>query len=343
MTTPERSSEYRLLTGSLPAVPPDLLPLIARLHRRRLPMPLDTAVGERLVRLTAPTPPRQAFFSLPFSIGSARACLHLCAQTAALIGVNGWQQVPPTWRGLLVERALLGSLVQLEELLQRPIRFSIDGSDATDSSPRLRLGFALEPAADGPRGWLDLDDEAAHLLAGLLDQRPSAPQRLSDVPVLTVIECGWQSLTSGDLRTLRPGDVVMLERPADTYRLCVADALETSCVPAAPAAVRLLAPLSSLRLMEPNPMEASLDPTPASASSIETLDRVPVRLVCEVGRMELPLAEVRELGEGSVLALGCNLAEPVQITVNGRCIGRGELVALGTGLGVRLTSFAADE
>jgi type III secretion protein Q len=343
VTTPERSSDYRPLRDSLPAVPPDLLPLIARLHRRRLPVPISTAAGERLAKLSAPKTPHQALTSLPLSIGSARACLHLCAQTASLIGIDGWQQVPPTWRGLHVERALLGSLVQLEELLHRPIRFSIDGSDATDSSRRLRLGFVLESAADGPRGWLDLDDEAAHLLAGLLDQRPSAPQRLSDVPLLTVIECGWQSLTSGDLRTLRPGDVVMLDRPADTYRLRVADALETSCVPDGPAAVRLVAPLSSFRLMEPNPMEASLDPTPASASPSDALDRLPVRLVCEVGRLELPLGDVRELGEGSVLQLGCDLTEPVQITVNGRYIGRGELVTLGTGLGVRLTSFAADE
>ena len=340
MTTPERLSDYRPLRDSLPAVPPDLLPLIARLHRRRLPVPISTAAGERLAKLSAPRTPHQALTSLPLTIGSARVCLHLSVQAAALMGIENWQQLPPTWRALYVEQALLGPIVQLEERLQRPIRFNIDG---LADGCRLRLGFTFGSASAEAHSWLDLDDEAANLLADLLEQLPIAPSRLPVVPLQAVIERGWQSLTLADLRSLRPGDVVMIDRPAASYRLRLADAFETSCEPAGPAAVRLLAPLSSLRLMEPNPMEASLDSATSHASPSDALDRLPVRLVCEVGRLELPLSDVRELGEGSVLQLGCDLAEPVQITVNGRYIGRGELVTLGIGLGVRLTSFAADE
>lgn len=340
MTTPERSSDYRPLRDSLPAVPPDLLPLIARLHRRRLPVPISTVTGERLAKLTAPKTPHQALTGLPLSIGSARACLHLGVQAAALMGIENWPQLPSPWRALYVEQALLGPIVQLEERLQRPIRFDIDGPV---EACRLRLGVTFGLPSAEAHGWIDLDDGAAHLLADLLEQLPIAPHRLPVIPLHAVIECGWQSLTLGDLRSLRPGDVVMIDRPAARYRLCLAEAFETSCESAGPAAVRLLAPLSSLRLMEPNPMEASLDSTTSHASSNDALDRLPVRLVCEVGRLELPLGDVRELGEGSVLELGCNLTEPVQLTVNGRCIGRGELVTLGTGLGVRLTSFAADE
>jgi type III secretion protein Q len=340
VTTPERSSDYRPLRDSLPAVPPELVPLIARLHRRRLPVPISTAAGERLAKLSAPKTPGQALTSLPLSIGSSRVCLHLSAKAAALLGIENWQRLPPTWRALYVEQALLGPIIHLEERLQRPIRFNIE--DLADGC-RLRLGFTFGSASAEAHSWLDLDDEAAHLLADLLEQLPIAPSQLSVLPLHAVLECGWQSLTLGDLRSLRPGDVVMIDRPAAHYRLCLADAFETSCEPAGPAAVRLLAPLSSLRLMEPNPMEASLDSTTSHASPGDALDRLPVRLVCEVGRLELPLGDVRELGEGSVLELGCNLTEPVQLTVNGRCIGRGELVTLGTGLGVRLTSFAADE
>lgn len=340
MTKPERLSVFRPLRDSLPAVPPDLLPLIARLHRRRLPVPIGTVAGERLAKLTAPMTPHQALTSLPVTIGSARACLQLGVQAAALMGIENWQQLSSPWRALYVEQALLGPIVQLEERLQRPIRFNIGGNvDAC----RLRLGVTFGLPSAEAHGWIDLDDEAAHLLADLLDQRPITPHRLPVVPLPAVIECGRQSLTLGDLRSLRPGDVVMIDRPAARYRLSLADAFETLCEPAGPTAVRLLAPLSSLRLMEPNPMETSLDSTTSHASPNDALDRLPVRLVCEVGRLELPLGDVRELGEGSVLELGCTLTEPVQLTVNGRCIGRGELVTLGTGLGVRLTSFVADE
>jgi type III secretion protein Q len=301
---------------------------------------MSTAAGERLAKLSAPKTPHQALTSLPLSIGSARACLHLSARAAALMGIENWRRLPPTWRALYVEQALLGPIVQLEERLRRPIRFSID---CNLDGCRLRLGVTFGLARAEAHGWLDLDDEAAHMLADLLEPLPIARQQLPGVPLHAVIECGWQSLMVGDLRSLRPGDVVMLDRPASTYGLRLADAFEASCEPAGPAAVRLLAPLSSLRLMEPNPMEASLESTTTHASPSDALDRLPVRLVCEVGRLELPLGDVRELGEGSVLDLGGNLTEPVQVTVNGRCIGRGELVTLGTGLGVRLTSFAADE
>lgn len=70
------------------------------------------------------------------------------------------------------------------------------------------------------------------------------------------------------------------------------------------------------------------------------LDDVPLTVVCQVGSLELPLGQLRELGEGSVLALPDSQADAVQLMVNGRCVGRGELVAIGEGLGVRLTRFA---
>ena len=61
----------------------------------------------------------------------------------------------------------------------------------------------------------------------------------------------------------------------------------------------------------------------------------------KIGSLEMPLGQLRELGEGSVLTLPEGDAQRVELMVNGRCIGRGELVAIGDGLGVRLTRFAS--
>ena len=171
MTTPERSVNIRLLAESLPAINPDLLPLTQRIHKRRRPFLLQTPSGDLQVRLTAPAPSLGTPIRLALSIGSARACLYLTDQAASLIGLDGWQHLPPAWRGLFVEHGLLRSIVSLEQSLERPIRFSLDDEPG---GYRLRLGlvFGTPPAA---RGWLELDDEAAHLLASLLEQLPSLP------------------------------------------------------------------------------------------------------------------------------------------------------------------------
>src|SRR5438874_136805 len=49
----------------------------------------------------------------------------------------------------------------------------------------------------------------------------------------------------------------------------------------------------------------------------------------EVGRVQIPIREVMDLGPGSVIELEHSAAEPVEIFANGRCIGRGEIVVVG--------------
>ena len=72
-----------------------------------------------------------------------------------------------------------------------------------------------------------------------------------------------------------------------------------------------------------------------------SLDELQLKLVCQVGSVELSLAQLRELGVGSVLALAPRMHEGVDLMINGRRVGQGQLVKIGDGLGVRLLSFAA--
>ena len=64
---------------------------------------------------------------------------------------------------------------------------------------------------------------------------------------------------------------------------------------------------------------------------------VRLTLTVEVGRVQMPISEVLELGPGSVIELQRSTSEPVEIHANGRCIGRGEIVVLGEQFGVRIT------
>jgi type III secretion protein Q len=67
------------------------------------------------------------------------------------------------------------------------------------------------------------------------------------------------------------------------------------------------------------------------------LDDLPVKLVFELGRLELSLGEIRQLVPGALLPLARPLEESLDIVANGRRIGRGALVQLGDSLGVRIT------
>jgi flagellar motor switch protein FliN/FliY len=59
----------------------------------------------------------------------------------------------------------------------------------------------------------------------------------------------------------------------------------------------------------------------------------------EVGRTQMPVRQVMELGPGSVIELPRSASEPVEIFANGRCIGRGEVVVVGEHFGVRITDL----
>lgn len=62
----------------------------------------------------------------------------------------------------------------------------------------------------------------------------------------------------------------------------------------------------------------------------------------EVGRVQMPVRQVMELGPGAVIELQRSASEPVEIFANGRCIGRGEIVVVGEQFGIRVTELGAE-
>jgi type III secretion protein Q len=90
---------------------------------------------------------------------------------------------------------------------------------------------------------------------------------------------------------------------------------------------------SSLEWSMGNPTEFS-DPD---------LDDLPVRLVFELGRVELSLGELQRMAPGALVPLGRSVDEPLDIMANGRRLGRGKLVQIGDSLGVRIVSLAGNE
>ena len=64
---------------------------------------------------------------------------------------------------------------------------------------------------------------------------------------------------------------------------------------------------------------------------------VPVSLTIELGSCQLPMKEVLQLSVGSVVQLDKRADAPVELTVNGKLIARGEVVVVEDKFGIKIT------
>lgn len=89
---------------------------------------------------------------------------------------------------------------------------------------------------------------------------------------------------------------------------------------------------------------AHLPPSPVSADTSDPnvrrfVDHVHVDVEVLLGAARLTIAEMTALTEGSVVEVDRLISEAVDIRVNGRVIGRGEIVTVGDKFGVRVTQI----
>lgn len=66
---------------------------------------------------------------------------------------------------------------------------------------------------------------------------------------------------------------------------------------------------------------------------------VPLELSVVIGRTKILIQELLQLGQGSVIALDKLAGEPMEVYVNDRLIGRGEVVVVNEKFGIRVTDI----
>ncbi len=77
----------------------------------------------------------------------------------------------------------------------------------------------------------------------------------------------------------------------------------------------------------------------AFAGNFELIQNVKVEVGVSLGTAEMTVAELFALKDGSVVALQQPSDAPIDIVLDGRLIGRGELVVVGDNFGVRITEI----
>jgi type III secretion protein Q len=244
---------------------------------------------------------------------------------------------------MLVELALAPLFEKIEtatgasfRLLSSSRRASRDLITPGPQSRRLVFHGAL----DGVRFELELELDFPALEDFVKLLQHAAPARLplaeTFVPVVAIVCAGAVRLPLRTLQDLHHGDVLIpdefpFERGeaaltfGHRYR-AIARLDETG------ARVRS-ALQHSKSIQEINAMEGKGAPRVVETEDLGDLE---IQLTFELDRQTVELEQLRTIAPGYVFPLGRSPNDPVDIVANGRRIGRGEIVRVGDGLGVRL-------
>jgi len=76
-----------------------------------------------------------------------------------------------------------------------------------------------------------------------------------------------------------------------------------------------------------------------SRNDIDMILDIPVQLTVELGRTKVPIKNLLQLAQGSVIELDALAGEPMDVLVNGYLIAQGEVVVVNEKFGIRLTDI----
>jgi flagellar motor switch protein FliN len=80
-------------------------------------------------------------------------------------------------------------------------------------------------------------------------------------------------------------------------------------------------------------------PAGGATQDIDMILDIPVQLTVELGRTRIPIKNILQLAQGSVVELEALAGEPMDVLVNGCLIAQGEVVVVNDKFGIRLTDI----
>lgn len=91
---------------------------------------------------------------------------------------------------------------------------------------------------------------------------------------------------------------------------------------------------------EPHVFEQFGGETAGTANNdLDMILDIPVQLTVELGRTKMPIKNLLQLAQGSVVELAGMAGEPLDVLINGFLIAQGEVVVVNDKLGIRLTDI----
>ena len=331
-------------------IPPAHIPVLNAFYRRR--QPFCTTIAGRQVSISLAWRPFEEHAAksrrLLLRIDGEDAELSLARSLLDLLIASvdprlSLDRLQPDHAALVMEFALAETLAGLEASL------GLDLAVVSILPPRSKPESAGQPAwtfgltVEGLGSLtceLRLSLDQAIKVTQHLDQYSQAAQASINVPMIVCLRQAAVTLPVNEIRSLSPGDVILVDQVCQPEGTVIAVIAEHLVVPVELSASGGL--LSSYPIRrQGSPWEWSMekehDAVRKSAPDASDIDDLPVRLVFEVGRLELSLSEIRRLAPGAILPLMRPLDAALDIVANGRRIGSGTIVRIGDAVGVRVT------
>lgn len=82
---------------------------------------------------------------------------------------------------------------------------------------------------------------------------------------------------------------------------------------------------------------------PVNDPKLDVILDIPVRMTMEVGGTEIPIRNLLQLSQGSVIELDRVAGEPLDVKINGTLIAHGEVVVVNDRYGIRLTDVISPQ
>ena len=333
----------------LPTVAPGQLEALNASYRRRDPFEIELA-GRRATISAAWPQPLGALspgYRLDFTIDGLAAVAAVSASLIETI-ISGaglplsLAGLAPEHAGILLEFALCDQLAALEQnlgcrLAILAVRLQSQALQCADPSVLTCL-IRIDGLGSS---WVDLRVASSHAtaLARLLDGRAASVDPTDDLAVTVCARVAAATVSVGEVAGLSPGDVVLVDQHCRQPLMAIAvigEHLVAGLELGAAGGRIVTGPIRGRGSAWEWSMENVPD-KPFGDVAKSSLDDLPVKLVFELGRLELSLREIRNLAPGAVVPLVRPVEDSLDVIANGRRIGRGTLVQIGDSLGVRLT------
>ena len=94
-------------------------------------------------------------------------------------------------------------------------------------------------------------------------------------------------------------------------------------------------------ITQPPAAEASIPSGVPGDVNLDVILDVPVTLSMEVGRTRIPIRNLLQLNQGSVVELDRAAGEPLDVFVNGTLVAHGEVVVVNEKFGIRITDVVS--
>lgn len=322
----------------LPRYRADEIANLNRIFRNR--RPTAVRMGQRELRIQANPQARPAQRGMVIEIEADGRLFRLDVPRAIVepLVAQMFADVPladldPGFQALLIEAAMAPLVEAFERASGRRLAFRRIVGDAP--APELRtigLDLWLEDATVPQKARIFVDAIGLDVLARLVELVPLDPIEAGTLPIELTARVGRARITWAESARLGIGDLVVVDATSIGARIL-------DLVLGNVLAFRAKIDDHDITLTGEVRKLMADESAGASAQQIEEaadLESLPVTLVFEIGRLSVPLGELRTLTAGFSFDLGRDLRSPVDILVSGKKIGTGELIQIDERIGVRI-------